>query len=200
MTLVRCGGVALSMYERVRPHRHGTSTRAHPCFPTGETERDPVRGSMLEKQTRETWMRLQTEPLDVAEVLRFLQTPAAGGIDLFVGTTRRWTDGRETSRLSYEAYEPMALKEMQELADEVRSRWSAERVCLWHRIGEVPPPEVSVILGVATPHRAEAFAATRFLIDTLKERVPIWKKEVYADGATEWVTGTMVRGVEGESL
>ena len=149
--------------------------------------------AMMEKRTDISWVRLQTERLDVAEVLRFLQTPVCGGIDLFVGTTRRWTDGRETAKLAYEAYEPMALEEMQRLAGEAASRWGAERICLWHRLGEVPPPEASVIVGAATPHRAEAFAATRHLIDTLKKQVPIWKREIYADGRTEWVEGSTAR-------
>lgn len=145
---------------------------------------------MTERRTDTSWVRLQAEPLDAAEVLRFLQDERCGGIDLFVGTTRRWTDGRETARLAYEAYEPMALREMARLAEAAAARWGAERVCLWHRLGEVPPPEASVLVGVATPHRAEAFAATRYLIDTLKEQVPVWKREVYADGRAAWVEGT----------
>lgn len=144
---------------------------------------------MADYKTDDTWIQLQSAPLDVEAATVFLRVPAAGGIDLFLGTTRQWTDGRETTRLEYECYEPMALREMLRLAKRVRERWPAERVCLLHRLGLVPPAESSVVIGVATPHRAEAFAACRFMIDTLKTQVPIWKREVYADGHAEWITG-----------
>ena len=132
---------------------------------------------------------VQTEPLDVGAVFAALQTPRAGGVAIFVGTTRQWTAGEETVRLEYEGYEAMALKEMHRLADEAAARWPIERLCIVHRLGVVPPAEASVVVGVATPHRAEAFEACRYLIDTLKQQVPIWKREVYADGTTEWVEG-----------
>lgn len=135
------------------------------------------------------WVEIQHDQLDVGRVFAFLQTPRAGGIDIFVGTTRQWTDGQETARLFYECYEAMARKEMQRLAEEARRRWPVERVCLIHRLGEVPLAEASVIVGVATPHRADAFAACRFLIDALKTDVPIWKREHFADGSTVWVEG-----------
>ena len=130
-------------------------------------------------------------PLPVGEAAAFLATPESGGLSLFVGTTRQWTDGeegpKETERLSYEAYEPMALAELDRLAAEAAEQWPVTRCCLWHRTGEVPVAEASVLVGVATLHRAEAFAACRWLIDTLKERVPIWKREIFADGTTAWV-------------
>ena len=142
--------------------------------------------------TRETrdarrWCALTAAPLPVGEAAAFLATPEAGGLALFVGITRQWTEGRETERLRYEAYEPMALAELGRLADEVTARWPVATCCLLHRLGEVPVAEASVVVGVATPHRAEAFAACRWLIDTLKERVPIWKREVFADGTEAWV-------------
>lgn len=130
-------------------------------------------------------------PLPVGEAAAFLATPDAGGLALFIGTTRQWTDGegepQETDRLSYEAYEPMALAEMERLAAEAAEQWPVAKCCLWHRTGEVPIAEASVVVGVATPHRAEAFAACRWLIDTLKARVPIWKRETFTDGTTAWV-------------
>lgn len=143
----------------------------------------------LERRTETTWVHLDEAPLSVADAYAFLPTDYTGGIDLFVGTTRRFTDERETVRLAYEAYAPMAAREMERLAEEAIERWPVRRACLLHRLGEVPPGEASVIIGVATPHRADAFAACRFLIDALKAQVPIWKKEVYADGSTEWVEG-----------
>ena len=151
----------------------------------------------MQKKESHRWLRLQYEPLDIGTVFTFLQTPKAGGIDLFVGTTRQWTADKETVRLEYDCYEAMALKEMERLAEQVQTRWPVERVCLLHRLGIVPPAEASVVVGVATPHRADAFAACRFLIDTLKQQVPIWKREVYADGSTEWVEGPMPPAVEG---
>ncbi len=140
-------------------------------------------------QKKESQIALTDEPLDVGASFAFLQTPAAGGIALFVGTTRRWTKERETVRLEYDCYRPMARKEMERLAGEAADRWPVERVVLLHRLGVVPVAEASVVVGVATPHRADAFEACRFLIDALKRQVPIWKREVYADGQTEWVEG-----------
>lgn len=144
---------------------------------------------MLDERTDTRWLRLQHEPLDVGAAYEALRHPAAGGIDVFVGTTRRWTDERETTELAYDAYGPMALAEMGRLADEAARRWPVERLVLLHRLGVVPVADASVVVGVATPHRADAFAACRFLIDRLKVQVPVWKKEHYADGTTEWVEG-----------
>lgn len=145
---------------------------------------------------KKQWIDLQHEKLDAEAVVRFLQTPRAGGIDIFLGTTRQWTDGQETIHLAYEGYPSMALKEMQRLADEACERWPVEKVCLLHRLGVVEVSEASVIIGVATPHRVDAFAACRFLIDTLKKQVPIWKREVFADGSTEWVEGDAMPGTK----
>jgi len=135
-------------------------------------------------------IHLQQGALDVAAAFSFLQTPKAGGVALFVGTTRQWTGDRETVRLEYDCYDAMALRELDMLAEEAGRRWPVERLSVLHRLGVVPPAEASVIVGVATPHRADAFEACRFLIDTLKRQVPIWKREVYADGRTEWIDGT----------
>lgn len=110
-----------------------------------------------------------------------------GAISLFAGTTRRLTNGRETVQLSYEAHASMAHAECQRLAEEAAEKWPLLGVVIWHRTGEVPVGDTSVLVGVATAHRSDAFEACRFLIDTLKERVPVWKKEFFADGQTEWV-------------
>ena len=148
--------------------------------------------------TASIWVALQDAPLDVGAAFAFLQAPGAGGITIFVGTTRQWTDGKETRILEYEAYRPMASKEMEQLSMDALKRWRLERVCVLHRLGSVPIGEASVIVGVAAAHRAEAFAAARYLIDTLKQHVPIWKAEHFADGTAEWVgttsgTGTLLR-------
>lgn len=137
------------------------------------------------------WIALTDTPLEVGASFSFLQTPDAGGIDIFAGTTRRWTGARETIRLEYDCYRPMALKEIERLADMACKRWPIKRLLVHHRLGVVPLAEVSVIIGVATPHRSDAFEACRFLIDTLKQQVPIWKREFFADGTEEWIEGSM---------
>ncbi len=135
------------------------------------------------------WIAIQHEELDAGAVARFLYHPKAGGVDLFCGTTRQWTKEKETLELSYECYKPLAIKEMQALINKARAQWPVEKACMLHRLGVVPVAEASVIVGVSTPHRADAFDACRFLIDQLKVQVPIWKREHYADGSTEWVQG-----------
>jgi molybdopterin synthase catalytic subunit len=113
----------------------------------------------------------------------------AGGVDLFLGTTRAEThpDGRTLVALDYEAYVEMAIKQMHDLAARARQRWPIRRLVLLHRVGRVDVGEASVLIAVSCPHRAEAFESCRFLIDTLKAEVAIWKKEVWADGSGTWV-------------
>ncbi len=144
---------------------------------------------MVAEDLHKRWVQLSRKPIDVAEAYQFLQTPAAGGLAFFIGTTRQWTDGQETLSLTYEGYEPMALKEMHRLIDAAVNRWPIHRACLLHRLGEVPLAEASVLVGAATSHRPEAFEACRFLIDRLKVQVPIWKQEHLADGQKIWVQG-----------
>ncbi len=141
------------------------------------------------RKNTHSWILLTDEPLDIQGAFDFLRTEHTGALNVFVGTTRSRTGERQTERLSYEAHIPMALHEMEKLAQQVMKQWPVHRVCLLHRLGEVPAGEASVITGVATPHRAESFAACRWLIDTLKRQVPIWKKEIYTDGSQEWVLG-----------
>ncbi|MFB6229688.1 MAG: molybdenum cofactor biosynthesis protein MoaE [Salinibacter sp.] len=143
-----------------------------------------------EIHTDQIWARLQHSPLDLEAADAFLRGPSTGGVSLFAGTTRRWTEGRETVRLEFEAYQPMALTQMERLMTEARREWpDLRRACVVHRLGTVPPTEASVLCGAAAPHRAAAFGACRFLIDRLKMDVPIWKREVYADGEAEWKSG-----------
>ena len=146
---------------------------------------------LFEERTAQRWIQVTEQQLDTGLADQFLRTERAGGITLFVGTTRRFTDGRETVRLKYDAYVPMAGAELQRLADTAADRWPVEKLVLHHRTGEVPVAEASVIVGVACAHRDAAFTAGRFLIDTLKTRVPIWKRETFADGSEEWVEGQL---------
>ena len=130
----------------------------------------------------------------MAEITRFLYGPMAGGVNIFVGVTRQWTEEKETQELSYEAFQSMALKEMKTLLEETSAKWPVIKACIHHRVGVVPPGEPSVIIGTATPHRNEAFESCRYLIDELKVRVPIWKKENYADGSKEWISSPSAAG------
>lgn len=135
------------------------------------------------------WVKLTLDPLDVAAAAGFVATAEAGGIDLFLGTTRAETNpaGQELEALDYEAYAEMALGQMLELTRRVRNRWPVVKSVLHHRIGRVAVTEPSVIIAVATPHRADAFEACRWLIDALKKDVAIWKREAWADGTATWV-------------
>jgi molybdopterin synthase catalytic subunit len=112
--------------------------------------------------------------------------PAAGAVVLFVGTTRRTNAGRQVIRLEYEAFAGMAEREMERLATAARRRWKLHGVAMAHRIGAVPVGEASVGIAVSAGHRAEAFAAGRWLIDRLKRIVPIWKREHYRGGRV-WI-------------
>lgn len=124
--------------------------------------------------------------IDVQSILGSVTNPESGAIDVFIGTTRNNAGGRGVLSLMYEAYEPMALKIMAQLEDEARSRWPLHRVAIVHRLGRVDPAESSVVIAVSSAHRKEAFEACRFLIDRLKQDVPIWKKEQFVDGSEEW--------------
>lgn len=143
---------------------------------------------------------LVREPIDQAVVQRFVDgDPSLGGITTFAGATRNEEDAEHGRliRLDYEAYEPMARTQLTRLVTEARARWSAGRVALIHRLGPIPPPEVSVLIAVACPHRAESFDACRWLIDTLKQDVPIWKKDVFEDGFVRWVKSEFTQTSQG---
>ncbi|MEM6799242.1 MAG: molybdenum cofactor biosynthesis protein MoaE [Planctomycetota bacterium] len=132
-------------------------------------------------------IKITDQPIDTAALLNAAQQPAAGAVVLFVGITREFTDGRQTNELSYEAYAPMAEQEMRRLCEAAKDRWPLVAAGIVHRIGVVPLAEASVAIVASSPHRADAFEAGQWLIDELKRSVPIWKREHYADGATEWV-------------
>jgi len=135
------------------------------------------------------WVGLMSDELDVGWAARRVTDPRAGGINLFLGTTRRQTnpEGQSLTALDYHAYPDMALARMQSLLAGARQQWPVVRSVLLHRVGRVSPGESSVLIAVACPHRAEAFAACRWLIDTLKVDVPIWKQERWSDGGGTWV-------------
>ena len=124
--------------------------------------------------------------IDVVELLASVSVPEAGGIDMFLGTTRNHSKGKKVVRLEYEAYSPMALRMMSEIESEIRKRWNIQKISIVHRIGAVPVMAASVAIAVSAAHRKEAFEACRYAIDELKKRVPIWKKEIFEDGEV-WV-------------
>lgn len=124
--------------------------------------------------------------IDVQKVIESVVTPESGGIDVFLGTTRNHSKGRNVDLLEYEAYEPMALKIMNRIAEQARQTWEVQNVSLVHRVGKVPVGEASVVIAVSSAHRDEAFRACRFVIDELKRVVPIWKREYFDDGSVEW--------------
>lgn len=132
-------------------------------------------------------VRLTREPIDFAALTESVRSPQAGAVVLFLGTVREMTGGRRTVALDYEAYPDMAVAKMEELVVEAGRRWSIVKAAIEHRIGHLDLGDVSVAVAVSCPHRAEAFEAGRFLIDRLKEVVPIWKQEHWDDGTTEWV-------------
>ncbi|HEX6961823.1 MAG TPA: molybdenum cofactor biosynthesis protein MoaE [Lacipirellula sp.] len=132
-------------------------------------------------------VQLTYEPIDVPQLLARAQQPEAGAVLLFLGTTRRFTADRETTALRYEAYEEMAVRELEKLEAEARRRWSLVECAIVHRLGRVPLAGASVAVVVSSPHRDAAFAAGRWLIDSLKETAPIWKQEHWTDGTVEWV-------------
>ena len=131
-------------------------------------------------------IRVQSQQLDSAEVEAAVADPGAGAIVVFLGTVRERARGRQVLALEYEAYAPAAEKMMDRIADEIAARWGIDRVAMVHRTGRLGVGEASVVIAVSAAHRGEAFAACAYAIERLKEIVPIWKKERYADGAV-WV-------------
>ena len=130
--------------------------------------------------------RLTSDPIDLGAVVAEVTDERAGAIATFVGTTRVESRGRTVTRLEYEAYEGMAEQEMARIAEELLARYDLVKVAITHRIGRVDIGEASVAIAVSAPHRADALAACRDAIDTLKETVPLWKKEIY-EGGEEWI-------------
>lgn len=130
---------------------------------------------------------LTTAPIDSAELIARVSSPAAGAVVLFLGTVRDMTSGRQTLRLYYDCYPEMAERKLAELETEALRRWSLVAVAIVHRLGRLELGEASVGVAVSSAHRDAAFEAGRWLIDTLKEIVPVWKQEHWADGSTEWV-------------
>ncbi len=129
---------------------------------------------------------LTEEPLSLDRAFAYLRDGDVGGIVLFIGTVRRVNEGRKVVRLDYEAQATLALNELEKIAKAMLERWPLNKVVLHHRIGSLSVGDLAVIVGASAGHRAEAFEACRYGIDTLKESVPIWKKE-YGDEGGYWI-------------
>jgi molybdopterin synthase catalytic subunit len=132
-------------------------------------------------------IRLTHDVIDYHALTEQVRRPGCGGVVLFLGTVRDLTGEQVTAALDYEAYPGMAEKKLAQVESETRAKWPVGDVAIVHRLGHLEVSEVSVAVAVSCPHRAEAFEACRYAIDRLKEVVPIWKKENWADGRTEWV-------------
>ena len=128
-----------------------------------------------------------THPLDPAALLAEVSQERNGAALLFVGTVREVNDGRPVMGIEYSAYAPMAERELQAIVHEAAERFGTEDIVVEHRLGRLGLKDASVVIAVAHPHRGEAYEASRYIIEQLKRRVPIWKREEYVDGTREWV-------------
>jgi len=130
---------------------------------------------------------LTHEPIDYTALTEKVRSHAAGAVVLFLGTVREMTSGRQTVALDYEAFPEMASAKMRELEELARQKWPVIEIEMIHRLGRLELGEISVAIAVSCPHRQQAFEAGKYLIDEFKQVVPIWKKENWSDGSTEWV-------------
>ena len=133
--------------------------------------------------------RIVREPIDATKVIAAVQTPADGAVCVFYGVVREDSRSKKVRFLEYDAYPEMAEKKMRAILDEVSRRWPEQRAAIVHRIGRLEIGEASVVIAVASPHRGESFEACRYVLDRVKQEVPIWKKEVFTDGEA-WVEGS----------
>ena len=126
-------------------------------------------------------------PIEPEAVINLVKTVDSGAVNVFIGTVRNSTQNREVVNLEFEAYESMAIKELQKIADQIKARWPVNKIAIHHRVGKLAIGDIPVVIAVSTPHRQQGFEACQYAIDTLKMAVPIWKKEIFADGE-EWVS------------
>jgi molybdopterin synthase catalytic subunit len=139
--------------------------------------------------TNKSHFRITFAPLSLADIYALADDAGNGAVVVMSGTVRSQTDGRPVAFLEYQAYEPMALKVFEQIALEIQQQWTeVNTVAIHHRTGKLSIGEISVLVAVGCPHRAEAFEACRYAIDTLKHQAPIWKKEHWCDGASSWVS------------
>lgn len=126
-------------------------------------------------------------PIDTEKVINLVKTDSSGAVNAFIGTVRNSTQNKEVIGLEFESYESMAVKEIDKIIVQAKALWPINEMAIYHRVGLLAIGDVPVVIAVSTPHRKQGFEACQFAIDTLKETVPIWKKEIFADGE-EWVS------------
>jgi len=132
-------------------------------------------------------IEITDQPIDVQKVIDAASRHAAGAINTFIGTVRDQTSGKKVMRLEYEAYEPMAISEAKKIIELANQQWTLLGFAISHRVGTLIPGEIAVVIAISTPHRKASFEACQFIIDRLKETVPIWKREFFEDG-DQWVS------------
>ncbi|GAA0593046.1 molybdopterin synthase catalytic subunit MoaE [Virgibacillus siamensis] len=126
------------------------------------------------------------KPINIDECIEKVVRPDAGAVNTFIGTVREFTKGKRTLYLEYQAYVPMAEKMLRQIGEEIREKWTDADTVIAHRTGHLDISDVAVVIAVSTPHRNDAFEASRYAIERIKEMVPIWKKEHWEDG-TKWI-------------
>jgi molybdopterin synthase catalytic subunit len=141
---------------------------------------------LLVGDNMQTQIEIHTEPLNIQACTDWIMSPDSGGIDVFIGTVRNATKGRAVLKLEFDAYNKMAINEIEKITKQAFEKWPVQKVLVHHRTGTLQVGEIPVIIAVSAAHRAAAFDACRYIIDTLKQTVPIWKKEFFEDGEV-WV-------------
>lgn len=131
-------------------------------------------------------IKISNKPLDIQACIDWVTSPECGGIDVFIGTVRNATKGKKVIQLEFEAYEAMAVGEMKKIAEQAIIKWPVQKIAIHHRVGVLEIGDIPVVIAVSAAHRDAAFDACRYAIDTLKQTVPIWKKEFFEDGEV-WV-------------
>ena len=132
------------------------------------------------------FFEISQEPINTQSVIDKVVQREAGAITTFIGTVRELTHGKKTLYLIYEAYEPMAVKKLEQIGQEIEEKWSGSKVAITHRVGKLDITDIAVVIAVSTPHRADSYEANRYAIERIKQIVPIWKKEHWEDGQ-EWI-------------
>jgi len=158
-----------------------------PC--NGPVEREPLRFNSFSSfpGAGRGVIRLTDQPIETPSALAHVQSPQSGAVVLFLGTTREFTAGRQTQHLVYDAYVEMAELKLAALEQQARIKWPINECVIIHRLGRVGLGEASILVAVSTPHRCDAFEAAAWLMDVIKQEVPIWKQENWADGQQAWV-------------
>jgi len=135
------------------------------------------------------FFEITSDKIEIEEVIKRVSDVESGAIVVFIGTVRKLSRGREVKYLEYEAYSEMTLREFDKIAQEIRQMWSVRRLVIVHRVGRLSLGEISVLIVISASHRDEAYRASRYAIEKLKQTVPIWKKEVW-EGGEEWIQGS----------